>query len=87
MVAKAGSGERLPDHTECAFGRWYRGEGEKRFGHLPAWRAIDEPHRVFHAIGADLAEEARAEKAEELARTSLELLRCFVALKREIVRT
>lgn len=84
VVAKVGTGEKLPDHTECAFGRWYMGEGGRQFGHLPAWRAIDEPHRQFHAAGAALVREARPEKAEELAQASLELLRCFVALKKEL---
>ncbi|NHM25889.1 chemotaxis protein [Desulfofundulus sp. TPOSR] len=86
VVAKVGTGEKISDHTECAFGRWYIGEGGRQFGHLPAWRAIDEPHRLVHTVGAALVREARAEAAEELAQASLELLRCFVALKKEIAK-
>lgn len=39
VVGKAGRGEKVSDHKECAFGRWYDGEGGRRFGHLPAWKA------------------------------------------------
>ncbi|MDQ0286625.1 methyl-accepting chemotaxis protein [Desulfofundulus luciae] len=85
-MAKVGTGEKLSDHTGCAFGRWYVGEGGRQFGHLPSWRAIDEPHRLVHVVGATLVREARAETAEELAQASLELLRCFVALKKEIAK-
>lgn len=84
VVTKVGTGEKLPGHTECAFGRWYIGEGHSQFGHLPAWRVIDKPHRLVHTAGAALVREARAETAEEFAQASLELLRCFVALKKEI---
>lgn len=84
VVAKVGTGERVPGHTECAFGRWYHGEGGKQLGHLPAWRAIDKPHRLVHDVAAALVREGRAERAEELAQASLELLRCFVALKNEV---
>lgn len=84
IVEKAGAGDRVPDHTECAFGRWYDGEGGKKFGNLKAWREIDQPHRRVHSSGRSLVSEARPEYAEELADASLELLRCFVALKSEI---
>ncbi len=87
VVEKAGTGAKISDHNECAFGLWYAGEGGRQFGHLPAWRAIDEPHRQVHAAGAALVEKARAEAAEELARASLELLRGFVRLKEEITRS
>ncbi|MFZ5651572.1 MAG: methyl-accepting chemotaxis protein [Bacillota bacterium] len=81
---KAGSGSKIADHNECAFGRWYSGEGGRQFGHLLAWKAVDKPHRLVHSAGAVLVREARAEAAEELAEASLELLRCFVSLKEEI---
>lgn len=86
IAEKAGTGERVLDHTECAFGRWYSGDGGRQFGHLPGWRAIDEPHRRVHAAGAALVKEARPEAAEEMAEASLELLRRFIVLKEEIMR-
>lgn len=87
VAEKADTGERVMDHTDCAFGRWYNGDGGRQFGNLPAWRAIDEPHRRVHAAGAALVKDAGPEAAEELAGASLELLRRFVALKDEIVRS
>jgi len=84
VASKAGTGEKVADHTECAFGRWYNGEGGRQFGHLPAWRAIDGPHHRVHSSGAALVKEARADVAEEMAGASLELLRRFVVLKEEI---
>lgn len=86
VASMAGTGKRVADHTECAFGKWYNGDGGSQFGHLPAWRAIDVPHHRVHASGAALVKEARAEAAEEVAEASLDLLRRFVALKEEIVR-
>lgn len=86
VAAKAGKGEKVADHNECIFGKWYNGDGGKQFGHLPAWRAIDEPHHRVHTSGAALVKEARAEAAEEMANASLDLLRRFVTLKEEIVR-
>lgn len=84
VAVKANSGEKVMDHTECAFGRWYSGEAGSQYGHLPAWKAIDGPHQTVHAIGAALVKEAKPEDAERLAEASLELLRCFVRLKEEI---
>lgn len=86
VAAKAGKGEKVANHNECAFGKWYNGEGGKQFGHLTAWRAIDEPHHRVHISGAALVREARADAAEEMANASLDLLRRFVTLKEEIVR-
>lgn len=87
VASKAGTGEKVADHTECTFGKWYNGDGGRQFGHLAAWRAIDEPHHQVHAAGAALAKEARADAAEEIAEASLELLRRFMVLKEEIVST
>lgn len=84
VTSKAGACVNVTSHLECAFGKWYSGEGGKKYGHLPTWQAIDAPHRQVHVAGAALVKEARAKYAEELADASLELLRRFVALKKEI---
>lgn len=86
VIENAGARIKVADHTECAFGRWYHGEGGRLFGDLPAWQAVDKPHREVHANGSDLVNEARPQYAERLAGTSLDLLRCFIALKEEIAR-
>jgi methyl-accepting chemotaxis protein len=37
------------DDENCRFGRWYRSEqGEKMFGHLPAYARVDSPHQQVH---------------------------------------
>lgn len=42
----------LTDHTLCALGRWYYGDGKARFGHLPSFQAIELPHSKVHACAA-----------------------------------
>lgn len=37
-------------HTECAFGRWYHGEGQTLLGHLDSYEGIAVPHEMLHAI-------------------------------------
>lgn len=36
-------------HTDCKFGKWYYGEGQK-LSHLPAFLAIDEEHERLHLV-------------------------------------
>ena len=41
-------------HTECAFGRWYHGEGREQFkGHEDLYRRIETPHARFHQTISD----------------------------------
>ena len=35
-------------HTDCAFGKWYHGEGKNQLGHLAEFSVIDEPHKNLH---------------------------------------
>ncbi len=43
---------KMVESTGCRLGRWCNeGEGAKRFGHLPAMRALAAPHRLFHESG------------------------------------
>lgn len=84
VAAKADTREKMPDHNECAFGRWYNGDGGRRYGHLSAWKAIDEPHHRVHSLGSALVNRAGAQDAELLAEASLELLQCFIKLKEEV---
>jgi diguanylate cyclase (GGDEF)-like protein/PAS domain S-box-containing protein len=41
---------RMPElqPERCDFGRWYLGEGQERYGQLPAFQALDELHRRTH---------------------------------------
>lgn len=45
---------QLPlEHTDCQFGRWYYGAGQA-LTTLPAFRAVESPHRQLHQICLDL---------------------------------
>lgn len=46
-----GRSEAFPfvDHHSCRLGKWYEtGEGKAGFGHLPSYRALEEPHAIVH---------------------------------------
>ncbi|WP_127477160.1 CZB domain-containing protein [Sulfurivermis fontis] len=36
-------------HTDCAFGKWYYGPGQK-LSSLPGFQAIETPHEALHSI-------------------------------------
>ncbi|HUW65279.1 MAG TPA: CZB domain-containing protein [Spirochaetia bacterium] len=86
VVEKTGTGQKVATHTECAFGRWYGGDNAAKWGHLPAWQAMEEPHRRVHQAAAALAGEGRPEHAGVMSDASLELLRAFVQLKEALGR-
>jgi hypothetical protein len=45
------SDEKIPvNHTACAFGQWYHGEGKQRLGHLAAYDGVYTPHEMLHEI-------------------------------------
>lgn len=35
-------------HQQCAFGKWYYGEGLKQYGHIHELREVEEPHIELH---------------------------------------
>ncbi|MBI5786818.1 MAG: cache domain-containing protein [Rhodocyclales bacterium] len=35
-------------HTECAFGKWYYGEGLKNYGHIQELKDVEQPHAELH---------------------------------------
>jgi methyl-accepting chemotaxis protein len=39
------------DHHNCRLGKWYEGAGREIFGHLTAFRDLEEPHRQVHSAG------------------------------------
>lgn len=42
--------ENITDHTSCAFGKWYYGEGQQQFkDFMDIYRRIEPPHADFHA--------------------------------------
>jgi methyl-accepting chemotaxis protein len=38
----------LGSHITCVLGKWYYGAGTRLYGHLPEFKAIEEPHTLFH---------------------------------------
>jgi hypothetical protein len=48
-----GEGQVPVIHTDCAFGKWYYGPGQ-RLSSLPAFGAIETPHESLHAIYMDI---------------------------------
>ncbi len=41
------------DHHDCRFGKWYKGEGKKQFGHTQSYAKINEPHATVHNMLID----------------------------------
>ncbi len=41
---------KLPDHHNCRFGKWYKSEGLRDFGHSDKFRLIDAPHSRVHSL-------------------------------------
>jgi len=36
------------NHHDCRLGKWYEGEGKRRFSHTPSYSSIVAPHTVVH---------------------------------------
>ena len=43
-----------PEYEHCRLSLWYGGAGRKRYGQLPEFCAIDEPHRELHQLAETL---------------------------------
>ena len=41
---------KLPDHHTCRFGKWYDSDGQRMFGGVPSFKAIEDPHAKIHAL-------------------------------------
>ncbi len=40
--------ENVDTHTECILGQWYYKRGQTDLGHLPQFKAIEQPHTQMH---------------------------------------
>ncbi|MGB9904187.1 MAG: methyl-accepting chemotaxis protein [Desulfotomaculales bacterium] len=81
VLGRAGTGGKVMNHLECAFGKWYANEGTRIFGDLKEFRVLEEPHRLFHQAAADLVRRAEPAVVQEVAGASLSLLERFISLK------
>lgn len=41
---------QLRDHRGCKLGKWYYEEGKSIYGNVPAFKALEEPHRRLHSL-------------------------------------
>jgi len=81
----------LTDHRSCRFGHWYYGHGTIRYGHLPAFKALEPIHQAVHQIGPEIVTirtsqgaEAAREKFRELLVLKDKILLHLTALQRAV---
>lgn len=41
------------DHTMCRLGKWYQSVGAENYGHISAFKKLNEPHREVHRNGVE----------------------------------
>lgn len=77
VMEDAGSGARVLGYEECVFGKWYF-ENKRRYGHIGAFKAVDEPHRRVHQAAQGVASECTAVNVEGLMQASNDMLQAFI---------
>ncbi|MDJ0806705.1 MAG: methyl-accepting chemotaxis protein [Gammaproteobacteria bacterium] len=57
------------DHHHCDLGQWYDTEGRQRFGELPEFQVIEQPHATIHRLIKEVIDlkESGNERAAEAA--------------------
>jgi len=55
----------LADHTMCRLGKWYYAHDEDTLRRLPAFHAIEEPHKKVHFHGIEAAKCFEANRLQE----------------------
>ncbi len=63
----------LPDHHHCAFGTWYDGVDQARFGKITALKAIETPHAQVHVLARQMLDAARESRRDDVARLGTEI--------------
>ncbi|MTJ93791.1 MAG: chemotaxis protein [Desulfovibrio sp.] len=57
------------DHHQCAFGKWYDGEGQRNWGNNPIFQEIGKLHEQVHALAiriAALVEQGNKREAQDI---------------------
>ncbi len=75
--------EQALSDRECAFGKWYFGQGLERYGSIPEMEQVREPHAEIHELIRDiidLKENGKLEEAEEVYQKVPELSEHIVEL-------
>lgn len=78
-LAEAGKGLAVTDHNNCHFGKWYN-ENKSKYGHLPAFVEVDEPHKRVHDSGKKLSITCTSGNVENLMKASTDILKAFIKL-------
>jgi chromosome segregation ATPase len=81
-------------HSECRLGKWYfEGYGAKHYQHLPAFKAIDEPHKGVHDAGRHALAAGAAgnfnemiKQLERMERASERVVSALEGLQREVCK-
>lgn len=79
-ITQAGKNVDLPDHHQCAFGKWYD-QNYERYKHLKEFRDIEEPHRRVHEAAIMLSGEKTVANADNIVTASTDILESFVKLR------
>ncbi len=82
MIAEAGSGAKVTNHHECAFGKWYDANIDK-YNSIESFRAIAEPHERVHTAGEKLSQELSSENVHALMIASADILKAFIQFRAE----
>ncbi len=84
-ITQAGKNADLPDHHQCAFGKWYD-QNYDRYKHLKEFQDIEEPHRRVHEAAMMLSREKTVANADNIVSASTDILESFVKLRLSIVK-
>ena len=57
--------EQAVSHRDCALGKWYYGDGLRRYGQLPEMKEIEPPHEELHKLIRQIIEAREAGRMEE----------------------
>ena len=60
-------------HHDCAFGKWYYGEGQAKFGMLADMRAVEEPHSRLHQLIKEIVRLKQAREFDKAERVYSEV--------------
>ncbi|GBD39499.1 Methyl-accepting chemotaxis protein McpQ [bacterium HR37] len=78
---------QLRDHRGCKLGKWYYEEGKSIYGNVPAFKALEEPHRRLHSLQREALlayNGGDKKKTEDFCRSMEEALNQFVSLIGEL---
>ncbi|OIQ77234.1 hypothetical protein GALL_410780 [mine drainage metagenome] len=77
--------------TECAFGKWYYGEGREMLAELALFQALEPPHEILHSLYRkiyDLVQQCQMDEARKhmpgFLEVSRNLLETIAFLEQEI---